>query len=166
MNADEDIPKFEEVLDGLHPNIKWDLRISEESNQHALEHLDLTIFIKDGKLETDNYAKDIPIFLSRKSCHPRFVFKSVVKSVGFRLNQNCSEDDALWKRKIEYSRYLYASYFKPKEVKEIFDQVIGLSKNEEGDFVHGEARKKREDRIFRARKKLEPVWEQEICPCI
>ena len=105
------------------------------------------IFIKDGKLETANYAKDIPIFLSRKSCHPGFVFRSVVKSVGFRLNQNCSEDDALWKRKNEYSRYLYASYFKPKEVKE-----IGLSKNEEGYFVHGEARKKREDRIFRPRK--------------
>ena len=122
VNADEDIPKFEEVLDGLHPNIKWDLRlseesnqhallrISEESNQHALEHLDLTIFIKDGKLETDNYAKDIPIFLSRKSCHPGFVFKTVGKSVGFRLNQNCSEDDVLWKRKNEYSRYLNASY--------------------------------------------------------
>ena len=54
--------------------------------------VDLTIYIIDGKLETDNFAKDIPIFLSRKSCHPTFVFKSVVKSCGIRLNQNCSTD--------------------------------------------------------------------------
>ena len=79
IDADRDLPKFEEILGGLHPNIKWDLRISSEENEHALEHLDLMIYIKEGKIETDNYAKDIPIFLSRKSCHPQFVFKSVLK---------------------------------------------------------------------------------------
>ena len=51
----------------------------------ALEHLDLTIYIIDGKLETDIFAKDIPIYLSRKSCHPQHVFKSVVKSAAIRL---------------------------------------------------------------------------------
>ena len=81
------IKKFEEILDNLHPNIDWDLRTSSaDNNDHAIEHLDLTIYIKEGKLETDNFAKDIPIFLSRKSCHPDFVFKSVVKSAGIRLN--------------------------------------------------------------------------------
>ena len=152
LNADEDLPKFEEILEGLHPNIKWEVRISDEENEHALEHLDLTIYIKEGKLETDNFAKDIPIFLSRKSCHPGFVFKSVLKSVGFRLNQNCSEDDSLWRRRQEYSRYFYASHFKPKEVKDTFDEATGLTKDENGNFVHGEARQKREETIFRPRR--------------
>ena len=110
IHADQDLPKFEEILNELHPNINWDVRVSSAENNHALEHLDLKIYIIDGKLETDNYAKDIPIFPSRKSCHPTFVFKSVVKSCGIRLNQNCSTDQFLWDRKKEYSRYFYASY--------------------------------------------------------
>ena len=77
IDADKDLPKFEEILE--YNNIKWDLRISSEENSHALEHLDLMIYIKEGKIETDNYAKDTPIF-AMKSCHPQCVFKSVLKS--------------------------------------------------------------------------------------
>lgn len=151
-NADDDLPKFEEILDGLHPNINWDVRTSDEETSHALEHLDLTIYIQEGKIETDNYAKDIPIFLSRKSCHPSHVFKSVIKSTAFRLNQNCSLDEFLWKRKVEYSRYFYASFYKPKEVKKVMDEVTGITKDENGNIVQGEARKNREKIIFRPRK--------------
>ena len=136
---------------GLDNN--WDVRVSSAEDNHALEHLDLKIYIIDGKIETDNYAKDIPIFLSRKSCHPTFVFKSVVKSCGIRLNQNCSTDDFLWERKKEYTRYFYASYYKPSEVNEIMDKVTGLTRNSDGDFVRGPARKNREDFIFRPRRK-------------
>ena len=67
INADDDLPKFEEILDDLQPNIEWDVRSSRSETDHALEHLDLTIYIKEGKLKTDNFAKDIPILLSRKS---------------------------------------------------------------------------------------------------
>ena len=77
LNADQDLPKFEEILEGLHPNIKWDVRTSSAENNHALEHLDLTIFIINGKLETDIFAKDIPIYLSRKSCHPVHVLSLI-----------------------------------------------------------------------------------------
>ena len=136
----------------MHPNIKWDLRISSEENEHALEHLDLMIYIKEGKIETDNYAKDIPIFLSRKSCHPQFVFKSVLKSAALRLNQNCSLDEFLLNRKTEYSRYFYASLYKPKEVKEIMDECTGLSMDNNGNVTQGDARKNREEFIFRPRK--------------
>ena len=152
IDADKDLPKFEEILEGLHPNIKWDLRISSEENSHALEHLDLMIYIKEGKIETDNYAKDIPIFLSRKSCHPQFVFKSVLKSAAMRLNTNCSLDQFLLKRKTEYSRYFYASFYKPSEVKQIMDECTGITEDKQGNIIQGEARKKREDLIFRPRK--------------
>ena len=49
LDADQDLPQFQELLEGLHPNIKWDVRVSSAENDHALEHLDLTIFIKEGK---------------------------------------------------------------------------------------------------------------------
>ena len=58
----------------------------------------------------------------------------------------------LWKRKCEYSRYFYASYFKPKEVDKIFDEVTGLTKNENVELIQAEARKNCEDFIFRPRR--------------
>ena len=45
----------------------------------------------------------------------------------------------LWERKGEYSRYFYASFYKPKEVNQIMDEVTGLTKNSSGDFVRGPA---------------------------
>ena len=72
---------------------------------------------------------------------PSHVFKSVIKSTAFRLNQNCSLDEFLWKRKVEYSRYFYASFYKPKEVKKVMDEVTGITKDENGNIVQGEARK-------------------------
>ena len=103
-------------------------------------------------METDIFAKDIPIYLSRKSCHPQHVFKSVVKSAAIRLNMNCSTDNFLWDRKVEYSRYFYASLYKPKEVDKIMDEVTGLTKNDGGDFVRGPARENRENFINRPRR--------------
>ena len=152
IDADQDLPQVEEMLESLHPNIKWDVRVSSAEKEHAIEHLDLTIYIKEGKIETDNFAKDIPIYLSKKSCHPQFVFKSVLKSAAIRLNQNCSLDTFLWDRKIEYSRYFYASLYKPKEVADIMDKCTGLTKDRNGEFVRGPARQNREDFIFRPRR--------------
>ena len=151
LKADEDLPKFIEHLKNLHRSIEWDIRTSSAKNNHALEHLYLKIYIIERKFETDNFAKDIPIFLPRKSCHPDHVFKSVVKSAGIRLNLNCSMDSFLWNRKVEYTRYFLASFYKPKEVNRIMDEVTGLTKNDSGEFVRGPARQNRENLIFRPR---------------
>ena len=34
--------------------------------------------IIDGKIETDLFAKDVPIFLPKTSCHPPHVFTSII----------------------------------------------------------------------------------------
>ena len=48
------IKKFEEILDNLHPNIDSDLSTSSaDDTDNAIHHLDLTIYIKEGK--TDNF---------------------------------------------------------------------------------------------------------------
>ena len=65
---------------------------------------------------------------------------------------NCSMDKFLWERKIEYSRYFYASFYKPKEINKIMDEVTGLTKDDRGEFVRGPARENREDFIFRPRR--------------
>ena len=65
---------------------------------------------------------------------------------------NCSHDKFLENRKTEYSQYLFASLYPPKMVQKILDQTTGLTKNEHGNFVHGEARKNRVELINRSRK--------------
>ena len=46
LDADNDLDKFKEALETFgHSDIKWDVRISSANQNHALEHLDLTIYI-------------------------------------------------------------------------------------------------------------------------
>ena len=110
LNGGDDVRVIEEILQNLHPNIEWEVNPRGPTIQPfvnvdgsvvdrtTLEHLDLTMHIVDNKLETDIYAKDIPIYISTKSCHPPQVFKSVAKSVGLRLRMNCSLDRFLTPR--------------------------------------------------------------------
>ena len=67
--------------------------------------------------------------------------KSVLKSAAMRLNTNCSLDQFLLKRKTEYSRYFYASLYKPSEVKQIMDECTGITEDKHGNIIPGENRK-------------------------
>ena len=96
----------------------------------VLEHLDLTIHIIEGQLETDVFAKDIPIYISRKSCHPPFIFSAVAQSVALRLRTNCSLDRFLSPRIEEYSRYLMASDYSRKEVEKVMGDCKKLDRSE------------------------------------
>ena len=58
----------------------------------------------------------------------------------------------MWERKTEYSRYFYASFYKPREVDKIMNEVTGLTKNADGEFVRGPARENRENFISRPRR--------------
>ena len=98
-------------------------------NRTVLEHLDLTIHFVDNKLETDIFAKDIPIYVSTKSCHPPQVFKSVAKSVGLRLRMNCSLDRFLTPRIEEYTSYLVASNYNKKEVTENMEECKQMDRS-------------------------------------
>ena len=137
-----DLEKFEDILQNLHPNIKWEFNPrgptvppgmgpnGEIIDRSVLEHLDLTIHFVDNHLETDVFAKDIPIYISRKSCHPPMVFPSVVKSVGMRLRTNCSLDRFLTPRIEEYTRYFLASDYSKREVDKIMEECKNMDREE------------------------------------
>ena len=142
LNGMEDVPLVENILQNLHPNIKWEINPRGPSvppgiggdgqlvDRRVLEHLDLTIHIVDNHLETDLFAKDIPIYISRNSCHPPMVFPAVVKSVGLRLRTNCSLDRFLTPRIEEYSRYLLASNYTRQEIDEVMEGCKYLDRKE------------------------------------
>ena len=91
LNGLDDVPAIEDILQNLHPNIKWEINPRGPSvppgigvdgqvvDRSVLEHLDLSIHFVDNQLETDVFAKDIPIYISRKSCHPPQIFPAVTK---------------------------------------------------------------------------------------
>ena len=136
-----DVPAVENLLQGLHPNIKWEFNprgpsvpphISPDGtivDRSVLEHLDLTIHIIEGSLETDVFAKDIPIYISKKSCHPPIVFSAVAQSVAVRLRTNCSLDRFLTPRIEEYTNYLLASDYSREEVGEVMERAKNMDRN-------------------------------------
>jgi hypothetical protein len=137
-----DMADIENILQNLHPNIKWEINPRGPSvppgigtdgqivDRTVLEHLDLSIHFVDNHLETDVFAKDIPIYISRKSCHPPQVFPAVVKSVGLRLRTNCSLDRFLSPRIEEYSRYLLASGYSRMEIDRVMGECQNLDREE------------------------------------
>ena len=68
-----DVPVIEDVLQNLHPDIKWEINprvptvppkiLADGSAQDmtVLEHLDLSLHFVEKHIETDVYAKDIPV---------------------------------------------------------------------------------------------------------
>ena len=96
----------------------------------TVEHLDLKLHIINNKIETDVFAKDIPIYISKKSCHPPLVFPSIVKSVGLRLRVNCSLDRFLTPRIEENTNYFVASEYNRKEVRKILNDCKSLDRKE------------------------------------
>jgi hypothetical protein len=91
-----------------------------------LEHLDLRLHILDNQIETDVYAKYIPIYISRKSCHP----PSIVKSVGLRLRANCSLDSFLSPRIEEYTNYFVASVYDREEMRKTLEECKNVDREE------------------------------------
>ena len=137
-----DVPVVEDILQSLHPNIRWTVnprgptapplvrRDGVQVDTSVLEHLDLTIHLVEGRLETDLYAKDIPIYISRRSCHPPAVFKSVAKAVATRLRLNCSLERFYSPRVEEYTRYLLASDYTREEVAAAMEDARRKSREE------------------------------------
>ena len=95
-----------------------------------LEHLDLSLHFVENHIETDVYAKDIPIYISKNSCHPQLIFPSIVKSVGLRLRANCSLDRFLSPRIEEYTNYFVASDYDRKAVMKIMDECSKVDRVE------------------------------------
>ena len=85
INADRDLPRFEELLESLHPSIKWTVVVSKEENNHALEYLDLTIMLINGRIETDFFFSQV----QKATGNPRSLFQKdtyVTIGIAYILN--------------------------------------------------------------------------------
>ena len=123
LTNEKHVEKFKRHLQNLHPpNIRWEVNFGREAT-----FLDVSVKIEEGKIITDVNSKHCHSYLPPTSCHPRSVFKGLIKGMGLRLRMICSEDKKLKERIEEYSKYLTQSGWNWKKAKK--ELTIGASQN-------------------------------------
>ena len=119
--------EFTEFINSLYPTIKFTLVYSPTS----LNVLDLTLNLVEGYIQTDIYSKptDNHIYLLRNSAHPAHCTKAIPFGVATRVKRNCSPE-SFEKRSIEYQNYLINRGYNPNQVRQQFDKVRSIPRED------------------------------------
>ena len=151
----EDLSKFHEHLNSVHPTMKFDEYEHNEEN-NSCNFLDIKISITDGVISTDLYRKetDKPSALLPSSAHPGHIAKNIVYSMGFRLLRICSSQERFEYRLKELkNNFLMPRNYKPSLINLEFDRVRGLpgddfNERRRGALEKVEKEQKNNDRII------------------
>ena len=103
---------YQQHLDSLHPNLKWDLTCASEGG-----YLDLFLMLKNGRIEWKTFTKTPPLYLHKISCHDPKVFQSIPKGVGYRLRLTNSTNETFRENVELYSRAMAVSGYNYQTVK-------------------------------------------------
>ena len=97
--TEETFSEFFNFLNSYHPTIKFD-PAQHNSEENYCEFLDMKIFIKDGKIQTDLFRKQTskPTALLPSSAHPGHVTPNIIYSMAFWSLRICSEEKTFEKR--------------------------------------------------------------------
>ena len=89
----EELDKFHEYLNSVHPTMKFD-EYEHDRENNSCNFLDLNIKIEKDKIITDLYRKETskPSALSPSSSHPKHITGNIVYSLAFRLFRMCSNE--------------------------------------------------------------------------
>ena len=114
--------EFTKYINSLYLTIKFELVYSE----YTLNVLDLTLHLQDGFSITDIYAKptDSHLYLPFSSSHPAHCRRAFPYGVALRIRRNCSTDEFLNKRCVEYKGYLKSQGYSAVLVDNQFDRAL------------------------------------------
>ena len=120
--------EFTEFINSPYPTIKFTLVYSPTS----LNVLDLTLNLVEGYIQTDIYSKptDNHIYLLRNSAHPAHCTKAIPFGVATRVKRNCSTPESFEKRSIGYQNYLINRGYNPNQVRQQFDKVRSIPRED------------------------------------
>ena len=92
--SEEELLKFLNEINTVHPTIKFDFKYSRES----IDFLDTTIRNTGNKLTTTLYTKptDRRAYLHARSYHPGTTKNSIAFSQATRIRRICTNDDDFW----------------------------------------------------------------------
>ena len=105
--------------------IAWIVVVTARFQQHTLNVLDLTLYLQEGLIITDIYAKptDSHFYLPFSSSHPAHCKRAIPYGVALRVRRNCSTDEFLNKRCVEYKGYLKSQGYNADLVDSQFDRT-------------------------------------------
>ena len=128
LGTKEELDDFHKYLNSKHPTIKFDTpQYNPENN--SCNFLDMTISIKDGRIQTDLYKKptDVPSALLPSSAHPGHVSPNIVYSMAFQLLRICSTPELFQMRLKELQNdVLIPRDYKISVIQKAFDKVKAL----------------------------------------
>ena len=142
LHGERSLKEFQNYANSIHPNIKVELRYSNDK----IEFLDTMVILENGQIITDLYTKptDKHIYVDRKSSHPTNVKKSLPYGLGIRLKRICSRDSDYIKRRGELKCYLrkrgYSSNF-------IETQLIKVDKLKRSDLLQYKQTNNKQKRV-------------------
>ena len=124
----EDLQDFFEHCNNYHPTIKFTTSVSDS----AVNFLDVTVKISEGKISTDLYTKptDKHLYLLPSSCHPRHCTRSIPKSQALRLRRICSDDATFETRSSELSEHLTKRGYKKPIIKRVIEETRKINRND------------------------------------
>ena len=120
--------EFYTYLNNCHQTMKFDKPTHNHEN-NSCDFLDMTISIKEGKVETDLYRKDTakPRALLPSSAHPNYITSNIIYSMGFRLLRICSNESTFENRLKELKNdFLIPRQYKPRIIDTQFKRIRDL----------------------------------------
>ena len=122
------ITSITDYINSLYPTIKFEFVKSYET----LNVLDLTLTLENGFISTDVYSKPIDshLYLPFNSSHPFYCKQSVPYGVALRLKRNCSSQEALNQRCVEYKQYLRNRGYPSLLIDNKFNKALKINRSD------------------------------------
>ena len=120
--------KFTEHANGIHKNIRIELRWSRSS----IEFLDTLVKLENGHIYTDLYSKptDKHLYLRENSCHPPHTKKSLAYGLGIRIRRICEKDEDYNKHRRELKQQLRKRGYSGKLIEQQLKRVDALDRDD------------------------------------
>ena len=123
-----ELQAFAEFANGLHPNIKVELRFANDK----IEFLDTLVKIENGHVYTDLYVKptDKQLYLNSNSCHPPSTKKGIAYGLALRLKRICEKERDYNKRRKDLKWKLRGRGYSGRMIEQQFSRVDRLSRDD------------------------------------
>ena len=111
--SEEELRKFHQILNNLHPDLKFTIEYDDEK----LPFLDILIIKRDTKITTDIYFKptDTKQYLNYKSSHPKHTKNSIPYNLARRICTIVSDPKQRQQRLTELYQHLQTRNY-PKQI--------------------------------------------------
>ena len=124
---ESELKEFLEVINTIHPTIKFDHKFSRE----RIDFLDTTVKLTNKKLSTTLFTKptDRRAYLHSKSYHPNSTKRSIAYSQAARLRRICTSIDDFWSHATTLKKDLVNRGYKEETISQEINRAATQERN-------------------------------------